>query len=81
MEAIDLSAARKAVCAWLSAKAVDTSCPTCGAPLSQVFFYVTGLQYRNIHRGTALREAWPSGKCQQCGRKCTVWDDGTLRAW
>lgn len=65
----------------LSAEAVDTGCPKCGAPLSEIFFYVTGLQYQNIRAGTALREAWPSGKCQRCGRKCTLWEDDTLAPW
>jgi hypothetical protein len=65
----------------LSADVVDASCPTCGAALAEIFFYVTGLKYQDIHGGPALREAWPSGKCQRCGRKCTIWENGTLVAW
>ena len=52
----------------LSAEAADAGCPMCGAPLSNVFFYVTGLRYQGIHGREALRNAYPRGKCQSCGR-------------
>lgn len=52
----------------LSAEAADAGCPMCGAPLSNVFFYVTGLHYQGIHGREALRNAYPRGKCQSCGR-------------
>jgi hypothetical protein len=39
-----------------------------GAPLSNVFFYVTGLRHQGIHGREALRNAYPRGKCQSCGR-------------
>jgi hypothetical protein len=52
----------------LSAEAADAGCPMCGAPLSNVFFYVTGLRHQGIHGSDALRDAYPRGKCQSCGR-------------
>ena len=32
----------------LSAEASDAGCPNCGAPLSEIFFYLTGLQHQDI---------------------------------
>ncbi len=52
----------------LTAEAAEAGCPMCGAPLSDVFFYVTGLRYQGIRGGAALRNAYPRGKCQSCGR-------------
>lgn len=52
----------------ISAAAADAGCPMCGAPLSNVFFYVTGLHYQEIRGRDALRNAYPRGKCQSCGR-------------
>jgi hypothetical protein len=62
----------------LSAEAVDVGCPQCRGPLSEVFFYVRGLQHQDVHGVPALRAAWPNGKCQRCGRKCSLWGDDEL---
>jgi len=67
--------------AILSDDAANGGCPKCGAPLSEIFFYVTGLKYQSLRDAAALRQAWPNGKCQRCGRKCTPWEDGALAPW
>ena len=75
--------AREDIRAILSADAADAGCPKCGAPLSEIFFYVTGLQHQHqsLRDAAVLQQAWPNGKCQRCGRKCTPWEDGTLAPW
>jgi hypothetical protein len=65
----------------LSAEACGAGCPNCGASLSEIFFYVTGLEHQDTGGGETLSEAWPNGKCQRCGRKCTPWEGGTLQPW
>jgi hypothetical protein len=64
---------------FLTAEVAATGCPTCLGPLNRVFFYAHGLDAMDRSADLAAVEIY--GRCQTCGRRCTVWSEGRLAAF